>query len=103
MYAVRFSNNIRGPLKRSLPLVLCLVVAGNPCDPQSHASRSLVLLVGSTTPDWSAQEGSDKTRLEVGLLKHQLISKGNQFWEKRGPLQGEIGRYVVKATRIPQG
>ena len=57
-----------------LPLVLCHVEAGKlacPCDSQSCAGGSLVLLSGSTMPDWSAGEGSDKTahwssRLEVG-------------------------------------
>ena len=44
-----------------LPLVLCLVVVGKlacPCNPQSCAGGSLVLLAGSTMPDWSAEEGS---------------------------------------------
>ena len=57
-----------------LPLVLCLVVVGKlacPCNPQSCAGGSLVLLAGSTMPDWSAGEGSDKkalwsSRLGVG-------------------------------------
>ena len=46
-----------------LALVFCLVMVGKlacRCDAQSCASGSLVLMAGSTMPDWSAGEGQTK-------------------------------------------
>ena len=66
--------------------MLCLVVVGKlmpPCDPQSCDGGSFVLLAGSTMPDWSAREGSDKiapwsSRLGVGR-EASFLTLENKF------------------------